>query len=158
MGLAGEPLRTLELAALFHDIGKIGVPSDVIRKSGPLTPEEWTEMKRHPEIGAQIISPVPFLQPLLPIVRACHEHWDGTGYPEGLEGTDIPLEARIILVCDAFHAMTSDRPYRAALPASEAVARLQRAAGGQFDPVVVEAFVRLDRAGRIDTGHRDLSA
>jgi len=158
MGLEDDAVRILELAALFHDIGKIGVASDVIRKPGPLTPEEWVEMKRHPEIGAQIIAPVPFLQPLLPIVRACHEHWDGSGYPEGLEGTDIPLEARIILVCDAFHAMTSDRPYRRALPAAEAVLRLQESAGTQFDPVVVDAFVRLDRAGRIETGHRDLSA
>jgi diguanylate cyclase (GGDEF)-like protein len=158
MGLEDDAVRILELAALFHDIGKIGVASDVIRKPGPLTPEEWVEMKRHPEIGAQIIAPVPFLRPLLPIVRACHEHWDGSGYPEGLEGTDIPLEARIILVCDAFHAMTSDRPYRRALPAAEAILRLQESAGTQFDPVVVDAFVRLDRAGRIETGHRDLSA
>ncbi|MDP9342358.1 MAG: diguanylate cyclase [Actinomycetota bacterium] len=158
LGLEGEPLRTLELAALFHDIGKIGVASEIIRKPGALTPEEWVEMKRHPGIGAQIIAPVPFLQPLVPIVQACHEHWDGNGYPEGLSGTDIPVEARIILVCDAFHAMTSDRPYRRALPVSEAIRRLQESAGTQFDPMVVDAFVRLDRAGRIETGHRDLSA
>ncbi|MDP9342489.1 MAG: diguanylate cyclase [Actinomycetota bacterium] len=158
LGLEGEPLRTLELAALFHDIGKIGVPSEVIRKPGALTPEEWVEMKRHPEIGAQIIAPVPFLHPIVPIVRACHEHWDGSGYPEGLEGTRIPVEARIILVCDAFHAMTSDRPYRRALPVSEAIRRLLEAAGTQFDPVAVDAFVRLNRTGRLDTGERHLTA
>jgi diguanylate cyclase (GGDEF)-like protein len=158
LGIEGAELRTLELAALFHDIGKIGVASEIIRKPGPLTPEERAEMNRHPEIGAQIIAPVPFLQPLVPIVRACHEHWDGTGYPLGLRGKHIPVEARIILVCDAFDAMTSDRPYRRALSVSEALARLQRGAGAQFDPVAADAFVRLFRAGRIETGQRHLSA
>jgi len=158
LGLDGDPLRTLELAALFHDIGKIGVPSEVIRKPGPLTEEEWTEMMRHPEIGAQIIAPVPYLQPVVPIVRACHEHWDGSGYPMGLRGDEIPLEARIILVCDAFHAMTSDRPYRRAMPFGSAVSRLRQAEGSQFDPVVVDTFVRLARGGRIETNHSPVNA
>jgi HD-GYP domain-containing protein (c-di-GMP phosphodiesterase class II) len=150
VGLEGDPLRRLELSALFHDIGKIGVPSEVIRKPGPLTDVEWEAMRRHPDIGAQIIAPVPFLQPLVPIVRACHEHWDGSGYPKGLRENEIPLEARIILVCDAFHAMTSDRPYRRALPASEAIIRLRDAQGSQFDPDVVDHFIRLADAGHID--------
>jgi HD-GYP domain-containing protein (c-di-GMP phosphodiesterase class II) len=105
-------------------------------------------MNRHPEIGEQILAPVPFLEPIRSIVRACHERWDGKGYPDGLVGERIPLEARIVFVCDAFHAMTSDRPYRTALPEREAVRRLRLASGTQFDPAVVAAFVRtLDGGG-----------
>jgi diguanylate cyclase (GGDEF)-like protein len=149
LGLEGERLKTLELAALFHDIGKIGVPSEIIRKPGPLTSAERKEMKRHPEIGEQILAPVPFLHPIRGIVRACHERWDGKGYPDGLAGEAIPLEARIVFVCDAFHAMTSDRPYRAALPQGEAVRRLRLASGTQFDPAIVEAFIRTLENGGI---------
>jgi HD-GYP domain-containing protein (c-di-GMP phosphodiesterase class II) len=148
LGLEGERLKMLELAALFHDIGKIGVPSEIIRKPGPLTAAERREMNRHPEIGEQILAPVPFLDPIRSVVRACHERWDGKGYPDGLVGERIPLEARIVFVCDAFHAMTSDRPYRTALPEREAVRRLRLASGTQFDPAVVAAFVRtLDGGG-----------
>jgi HD-GYP domain-containing protein (c-di-GMP phosphodiesterase class II) len=148
LGLEGERLKVLELAALFHDIGKIGVPSEIIRKPGPLTAAERREMNRHPEIGEQILAPVPFLDPIRSIVRSCHERWDGKGYPDGLAGERIPLEARIVFVCDAFHAMTSDRPYRAALPEREAVRRLRLATGTQFDPAIVSAFVRaLDGGG-----------
>jgi HD-GYP domain-containing protein (c-di-GMP phosphodiesterase class II) len=106
-------------------------------------------MNLHPEIGAEILAPVPFLQPIRPIVRACHERWDGGGYPDGLQRDGIPLEARIIFVCDAYHAMTTDRPYRAALTEEEAVRRLELASGTQFDPHVVEAFVRLHARGDI---------
>src|SRR5207244_3163414 len=116
MGLPPERLKDLELGALFHDIGKIGVPSEIIRKPGPLSTEERREMNRHPEIGDQILAPVPFLQAVRPIVRASHERWDGKGYPDGLRGEEIPLESRIVFVCDAFHAMTTNRPYRVALP------------------------------------------
>jgi HD-GYP domain-containing protein (c-di-GMP phosphodiesterase class II) len=153
LGLEGEALKTLELAALFHDIGKIGVPSEIIRKPGPLTSAERREMNRHPEIGEQILAPVPFLQHIRPIVRACHERWDGNGYPDGLAGERIPDEARIVFVCDAFHAMTSDRPYRQALPVKEAVRRLRLASGTQFDPRVVTAFIRVLEAGRIAVHH-----
>ncbi|TMK84823.1 MAG: diguanylate cyclase, partial [Actinobacteria bacterium] len=153
LGFEGQRLKGLELAALFHDIGKIGVPSEIIRKPGPLTTAERREMNRHPEIGEQILSPVPFLQPILRVVRACHERWDGKGYPDGLAGEAIPLEARIVFVCDAYHAMTSDRPYRSALARTEAVRRLKLAAGTQFDPEVVEAFVRVEHAGRIHPDH-----
>jgi HD-GYP domain-containing protein (c-di-GMP phosphodiesterase class II) len=149
LGLEPDRLKILELAALFHDIGKIGVPSEIIRKPGPLTAAELREMKRHPEIGEQILAPVPFLHPILSIVRACHERWDGHGYPDGLAGEDIPLESRIVFVCDAFHAMTSDRPYRAALPDGEAVRRLKLSAGTQFDPAIVAAFIRVLRKGGI---------
>ena len=149
MGLDGERLKWLELGALFHDIGKIGVPSEIIRKPGRLTAAERREMNRHPEIGAQILTPVPFLKPLLPIVRACHERWDGKGYPDCLAGKAIPLEARIIFVCDAFHAMTTNRPYRKALSPAEAVRRLRLASGTQFDPDVVDAFTTAFGEGRI---------
>jgi HD-GYP domain-containing protein (c-di-GMP phosphodiesterase class II) len=149
LGLQDEGLKTLELAALFHDIGKIGVPSEIIRKAGPLTAGERRTMNLHPAIGEKILAPVPFLQPIRPIVRACHERWDGHGYPDGLSGESIPLEARIVFVCDAFHAMTSDRSYRAALPDKEAIRRLKLASSTQFDPSIVEAFVRLHEAGRI---------
>jgi diguanylate cyclase (GGDEF)-like protein len=149
LGLGMERMKLLELGALFHDIGKIGVASDIIRKPGPLTAAERRSMSRHPDIGSQILAPVPFLQPIRPIVQASHERWDGNGYPNGLRGEEIPLEARIIFVCDAFHAMVTDRPYRAALPESEAVRRLKLSSGTQFDPRVVEAFVRLLREGKI---------
>jgi diguanylate cyclase (GGDEF)-like protein len=149
VGLSGERLKMLELAALFHDIGKIGVPSEIIRKPGPLSAGERTIVRRHPEIGEQILAPVPFLQPIRHMIRACHERWDGKGYPDGLTGEGIPLEARIVFVCDAYHAMTTDRPYRSALPEDEAVRRLRRGAGKQFDPQIVRAFVELHARGGI---------
>jgi len=110
-------------------------------------------MNRHPEIGAQILEPVPFLAPVRPIIEASHERWDGGGYPRGLAGEGIPLESRIVFVCDAFHAMTTDRPYRAALPGREAIRRLKLSSGTQFDPGVVTTFVELHRAGRIHFDH-----
>jgi diguanylate cyclase (GGDEF)-like protein len=149
MGLLGEDVKRLHLAALFHDIGKIGVASEILGKPGLLTAAERREIERHSEIGDQILSPVPFLQQVRPLVRANHERWDGNGYPDGLKGPDIPLEARIVFVCDAWHAMTTDRPYRAALPQGEAIRRLKLSAGTQFDPEVVEMFVRLHAEGKI---------
>ncbi|HEY7281115.1 MAG TPA: HD domain-containing phosphohydrolase [Actinomycetota bacterium] len=149
LGMDDEDLRMLELAALFHDIGKIGVGAGIVNKPGPLTEAELHEIQKHPEIGERILAPVEFLQPVLPVIRAGHERWDGRGYPDGLAGEDIPLGARIIFVCDAFHAMTSDRSYRRALPEEEALRRLQEAAGTQFDPNVVQVFVELHAKGRV---------
>jgi HD-GYP domain-containing protein (c-di-GMP phosphodiesterase class II) len=149
MAMSPDDLRNLELAALFHDIGKIGVGTEVINKPGPLDDDEWEQMRRHPDIGAQILAPVEFLRPVSPMVEASHERWDGEGYPKGLAGEDIPLGARIIAVCDAWHAMTSDRSYRRALPEAEALRRLHEAAGTQFDPIVVRVFVDLHAAGEI---------
>jgi diguanylate cyclase (GGDEF)-like protein/putative nucleotidyltransferase with HDIG domain len=149
MELPHADLRLLELAGIFHDIGKIGVGTEIINKPGPLNDVEMAAMKRHPEIGAEILAPVEFLQPIRPIIRAGHERWDGRGYPDGLAGEEIPLLARIIFVCDAFHAMTSDRAYRKALPEPEALRRLKEAAGSQFDPRVVECFLRAHAAGGI---------
>jgi HD-GYP domain-containing protein (c-di-GMP phosphodiesterase class II) len=144
-----DALKRLELAALFHDIGKIGIPSEILQKAGPLTPEEFEIVKQHPELGEKILAPIDRLADVRPIVRACHERWDGQGYPDGTAGTDIPVEARIVLVCDAFHAIVTDRPYRAQLPAAEAMRRLRESSGSQFDPAVVDAFVALFEAGKV---------
>ncbi len=144
LGLEGDDLRRLEYGALFHDIGKIGVPNDVLLKPGRLSPAERSIVERHPEIGERILAPIDRLGAVARIVRACHERWDGAGYPDGLRGEDIPLEARIIFVCDAFHAMRTDRPYRRPLTEPEARRRLRDGAGTQFDPRVVETFLRLD--------------
>jgi HD-GYP domain-containing protein (c-di-GMP phosphodiesterase class II) len=149
MQLDRDALKRLEFGALFHDIGKIGIPSEILQKAGPLTDAEFEIVKEHPELGEKILAPIERLADVRPIVRACHERWDGRGYPDGKSGTDIPVESRIVLVCDAFHAMTTDRPYRARLPLEEAVARLREASGTQFDPAAVEAFVSLYEAGAV---------
>jgi HD-GYP domain-containing protein (c-di-GMP phosphodiesterase class II) len=138
LGLDERTLKHLELGALLHDIGKIGIPSDVLSKPGRLTAAERKIVQAHPELGERIIAPIDRLQTVRPIVRHCHERWDGKGYPDGLAGEDIPLESRIIFVCDAYHAMTTDRPYRHRLTHREAVRRLSEGAGSQFDPHVVE--------------------
>ena len=143
LGLDPRALKRLELGALFHDIGKIGIPEAILAKPGPLTPEEWNVMRLHPELGARILGPIERLEDVCEIVRHCHEHWDGSGYPDGLSGDDIPVESRVVLVCDAYHAMMTDRPYRKRLPTEEARRRLREAAGTQFDPRVVEVFLRL---------------
>jgi putative nucleotidyltransferase with HDIG domain len=149
LGMGEEDLRTVELAGMFHDIGKAGVGTDIVNKPGPLSDKEMREMQRHPEIGASILAPVEFLRPVLPIIHAGHERWDGRGYPDGLSGEDIPLAARVLFVCDAYHAMTSDRSYRKALSEDEALRRLQEAAGTQFDPNVIRVFVEAHRDGQI---------
>jgi HD-GYP domain-containing protein (c-di-GMP phosphodiesterase class II) len=141
VGLSGGALRDVSLAAALHDIGKIGIPREILNKPGPLTPAEFEVMKRHPELGARIIEPVAALAGARELVATCHEHWDGSGYPLGLAGTSIPLGARVILACDAFHAMTSDRVYRPALSLPDAVAELRRCAGTHFDPDVVAALI-----------------
>jgi diguanylate cyclase (GGDEF)-like protein len=143
LGLDAKTLKRLELGALFHDIGKIGIPASILTKPGPLTPEERAVIETHPELGERILAPISRLEDVRPIVRHCHERWDGAGYPDGKAAEDIPIEARVILVCDAFHAMTTDRPYRSRLPIEEALRRLEESAGSQFDPDVVEAFIRL---------------
>ncbi len=143
LGLDGPGLKRLELGALFHDIGKIGIPAAILSKPGPLTPQEREVVETHPELGEKIIAPIDRLEEVRPIVRHCHERYDGNGYPDRLGGDEIPIESRIILVCDAYHAMTTDRPYRKRLPAEEALRRLQDASGTQFDPRVVDVCVRV---------------
>lgn len=134
-------LDVLRLGALLHDIGKIGLSDEVLRKPGALTAEEFEQIKRHPAVGARILRQVPFLAPHIPIVELHHERPDGRGYPFGLRGDEIPLAARIVHVADAFDAMTSARAYRPARGAAEAIAELQRYTGTQFDPVSVEALL-----------------
>ncbi len=142
LGLDTSAMKRLELGALFHDIGKIGIPSDIIRKPGPLTDSERKVMETHPELGEKILEPIDRLVDVRPIVRACHERYDGRGYPDGKSADEIPIEARIIFVCDAYHAMTTDRPYRSAMSQDDAVAQLRSNAGSQFDPNVVNAFLQ----------------
>ncbi|HEX2254164.1 MAG TPA: HD-GYP domain-containing protein, partial [Thermoanaerobaculia bacterium] len=149
LGLAGRDLEVLYFGAVLHDIGKIGVPESVIRKQGPLDAEEEALMRRHPEIGARIVSELDVLRDTAPLILHHQERWDGgdetlfPGYPHGLTGDAIPLGARIIAVVDAFDAMTTDRPYRASLGQEAAVTELRRQAGRQFDPRVVDAFVEV---------------
>jgi diguanylate cyclase (GGDEF)-like protein len=143
LGLDEPTLKRLELGALLHDIGKIGIPSDVLSKPGRLTAEERRLVQTHPALGERIIGPIDRLQEVRPIVRHCHERWDGKGYPDGIAGEDIPLESRIIFVCDAYHAMTTDRPYRRALSHREAVRRLAAGKASQFDPNVVAVALRV---------------
>jgi diguanylate cyclase (GGDEF)-like protein len=140
LGLTPEELDELGRAAELHDVGKIAIPDAILSKPGPLDDEEWSFMRRHTIIGERILGSAPALRPVARIVRASHERFDGEGYPDQLAGEDIPLGARIVAVCDAFHAMTSDRPYRTALSRAEALAELRRCAGSQFDPRVVDAF------------------
>jgi diguanylate cyclase (GGDEF)-like protein/PAS domain S-box-containing protein len=140
LGIAGPELDDLERAAELHDIGKIAIPDAILNKPGPLDIEEWDFMRRHTLIGESMLSAAPVLQAAARIVRSSHERFDGAGYPDGLRGEQIPLASRIVFVCDAFHAMTSDRPYGAAGSVDAALEELAECAGTQFDPVVVEAF------------------
>jgi len=141
LGLSAHDRRDAEFAALLHDIGKIKVPGEIINKPGKLTDEEWAIMKTHTVEGERLLSQIGgILGNVGRIVRSCHEDWDGTGYPDGLEAGDIPLVARIVRACDAFSAMTTDRSYRKARPTDEALAELRRCSGTDFDPVVVEAL------------------
>jgi putative nucleotidyltransferase with HDIG domain len=133
--------RNLRYAALLHDIGKIGIRSDLLSKPAKLTDMEYAEIKRHSEIGAQLLGRIPMLEGVAPVVRAIHERYDGAGYPDGLAGEEIPLAARIVGACDALHAMTSDRPYRSLMSHDDAVAELRRTSGTQFDPKVVEVLI-----------------
>ncbi len=139
--LSEDALRDLRFAAVFHDIGKIAVPESILHKPGPLSPEQRTVMERHTVVGEQILAPVEFLSEVRVLVRHEHERWDGAGYPDGLAGEAIPLGSRIVLVCDALHAMTSDRPYRKAMSLERALEELRAHAGTQFDPTVVEALL-----------------
>jgi diguanylate cyclase (GGDEF)-like protein len=143
LGLEPRELKRLELGALFHDIGKIGIPTRILAKTGPLTSEERAIVETHPVLGERILAPIEQLGEVRRIVRSAHEHFDGGGYPDALAGDDIPLESRIVLACDAFHAMTTDRPYRKALGVEEARRRLVEASGSQFDPQIVEGLLRV---------------
>ncbi len=154
MGLAYEDLDRLRIASTLHDVGKIAVPDEVLRKPAPLDDDEYSIMKRHTIDGAEILSRIPELRDVLPGVRSHHERLDGRGYPDGLREDEIPLNARIIAVADTYDAMTSTRPYRKALAHDVAVAEIRRSAGSQFCPRVVAAFESLVESGEltVETG------
>ena len=141
MGLSAEQLDELSRAAELHDVGKVGVPDAILEKPGELDADEWEFIRRHTVLGERILSAAPALRPVAAIVRASHERWDGTGYPDGLAGDAIPLGARVIAVCDAYEAMTTERSYRSAMSHSRARDELRGEAGRQFDPQVVSAFM-----------------
>jgi len=141
LGLSDDEIAAIKLGALFHDIGTIGVPESVLRKPGSLDEREWSEVKAHATIGANLLSNVPMLERVRPIVLSHHERYDGTGYPAGLREDQIPLAAQIIAVADAYAAMTAERPYRPAMASKAALKELRANAGTQFNPVVVEAFI-----------------
>ncbi|MCS7173600.1 MAG: GAF domain-containing protein [Armatimonadetes bacterium] len=143
LGVPEPEIVHLRRGAILHDVGKIAVPDHILLKPGPLTEEEWAVMRRHPEYAYELLSPIEYLRPALDIPYAHHERWDGSGYPRGLAGEEIPLGARIFAVVDVYDALISDRPYRRALSQEEAVAYLQEQAGRQFDPRVVEAFLQV---------------
>jgi HD-GYP domain-containing protein (c-di-GMP phosphodiesterase class II) len=143
LGLPEEEIVQVAQVALLHDVGKLGVPEAILQKPGSLTDAEWRIVRAHPAIGERVVASIASLAHLAPAVRAEHERWDGAGYPDGLAGEDIPLIARIVLVCDAYHAMTSDRPYRAAIGEDAAVRELHAAAGSQLCPRSVRAALRV---------------
>ena len=142
-GVPDTATDDVEAAALLHDIGKLGVSDAVLNKPGALSAEEWAQMRRHPEIGARVVASMANLAHLAPVIRAEHERWDGAGYPDGLAGDEIPLISRVVFVCDAYHAMTSDRPYRKAMAQADACAELAAGAGTQFCPQTVAAALRV---------------
>ena len=142
IGLDDDSAEIVGYGAALHDVGKIGIPEAILRKPGPLDEDEWVEMRRHSAIGASIVAPLRLGRVVAPIVRAHHERWDGAGYPDGLRGVAIPLGARIIAVADAFDAMTHDRPYRRGRTPEDALRELRRERERQFDPDLVDLFVR----------------
>lgn len=150
LGWSEEQLEQIRQAALLHDVGKVGIPDNILKKQGPLTDEEWEEMKKHPLYTVLILNGITELQAILPMAQYHHEHYDGKGYPTGISGEDIPLGARIIAVADAFDAMTADRVYRKAISVARAVEIIKECAGTQFDPQVVSVFTKmLDKKGNL---------
>jgi HD-GYP domain-containing protein (c-di-GMP phosphodiesterase class II) len=162
LDLSEERTRALESAAMLHDIGKVGIADEVLLKLDPLTDEEWVRVRAHCELGVRLLAPAEMPE-VLPIVRSHHERWDGTGYPDGLSATDIPLEARMLAICDAFEAMTTGRRWRPALSTAAALEEIERFAGTRFDPALAERFERMvvrmhgrPIAGRLAARRRDI--
>jgi diguanylate cyclase (GGDEF)-like protein/PAS domain S-box-containing protein len=149
MRLPEDDVQHIKQAAMLHDLGKIGVSEKILQKKSKLDKKEFTEIKRHPQIGADIIRPIQVLHRLIPFILYHHERWDGKGYPNGLKGEEIPMGARIIALADVFQALTSDRPYRKALPPKKIIAEIKKGAGTQFDPKIVDAFVKILKKDKI---------
>jgi len=143
IGLPDKAMRDLRLGAMLHDVGKYAIPDAILTKPGPLTDEEWVEMRKHPDLGVGFVKRIPFLVGATDVIQSHHERYAGGGYPQGLVGEGIPLSARIFCAVDAYDAITSERCYQAAQPASVALAELRPCSGTQFDPLVVEAFERV---------------
>jgi diguanylate cyclase (GGDEF)-like protein len=143
LGHSEEAIKTLRLAGLLHDVGKIGVPDDILRKPGKLTAEEYEIMQRHPALGGMIASAIPGMSQIVDGVRSHHERWDGKGYPDQFAGEDIPLLGRILAVADAFSAMTTDRPYRKGMAWEDALEEIRKNVGTQFDPTIARAFLKV---------------
>jgi two-component system cell cycle response regulator len=141
LAMDAEDLDVLVRAAEMHDIGKVAIPDEVLYKAGELSDDEWALMRTHPVIGERVLAAAPSLREVAKAVRSTHEHWDGSGYPDGLAGDAIPRNSRMILICDAYHAMTSGRSYEEAISEAAAIAELRRGEGKQFDPELVEVFV-----------------
>ncbi|HWI63097.1 MAG TPA: HD-GYP domain-containing protein [Symbiobacteriaceae bacterium] len=141
LDLPWAQVRHLERCGLLHDMGKIGVEESILAKPGALSDEEWQSVRTHPDLGVQVVGSCPVLEDVLPAVAYHHERLDGKGYPYGIGGDDLPLDVRIITICDAYDSMTADRPYRRGMPVAEAVRRLVEGAGTQFDPELVNLFV-----------------
>jgi len=153
LGLGEQEAEKIGRAAIVHDIGKIGLPDRILFKPGPLTEDEWVEMRKHPELGYRMLGKNPVLKHAAETAYSHHERYDGTGYPRGLRGEGIPLSARIFAVVDTYDAITSDRPYRKAGPHVRAMEEIRRCAGSQFDPEVVRAFFEAERKGLVRAGH-----
>ncbi len=144
MGVSEEEIVHIRRGALLHDIGKMGIPDSILLKPGPLTDEEWVTMRKHPQHAYDMLSPIAYLNPALDIPYCHHEKWDGSGYPRGLAGPQIPLAARIFAVVDVWDALRSDRPYRARWPEEKVREHIRSLAGTHFDPQVAEVFLNMD--------------
>jgi len=143
MNISGDKLIHIYRGALLHDIGKLGVPDNILLKPDKLTDDEWKIMRKHPAFAYELLSPIAYLHPALSIPYCHHEKWDGSGYPRGLKGEEIPLEARIFAVVDVWDALTSDRPYRPAWTMEKALEYIRQGVGSHFDPEIVEKFISM---------------
>ena len=154
-GVSSAEMIHIRRGALLHDIGKMGIPDSILLKPGPLTPEEWEVMRKHPVYAYELLSPITFLRPALEIPYCHHEHWDGKGYPRGLRGEEIPLSARIFAIVDVWEALSADRPYRKAWPKAKVKAYLREQSGTQFDPRIVDLFLEMLEGGKFYGGYSD---
>ena len=152
MGIKEEDMENILRGVLLHDIGKMGVPDNILRKTGPLTEPEWGEMRKHPQFAFDLLYPIPYLRPALDIPYCHHEHWDGSGYPRGLKGEHIPLAARLFSVVDIWDALLSDRSYRSAWPREKVIEYLKEVSGTILDPKIVKIFLNMIREQDQKTG------